>query len=114
MFRKPKQTIAPLPKPPTEAQMLEDLQLFHETRPPMKHAVDETIPTLSEESSMDDWWKTFEISLQHHEQFQSLMSNVDLLKKTLQQTQDELQAACEEIQSQIDQDLEKLRATMKD
>uniref|UniRef100_A0A182NC05 Uncharacterized protein n=1 Tax=Anopheles dirus TaxID=7168 RepID=A0A182NC05_9DIPT len=114
MFRKSKQTIAPLPKPPTEAQMLEDLQLFHETRPATKHISSENIPALTEESNTDEWWKVYEASLEDHAQFRDRKDTVQELKQMLQETQSELRVACEAIQAQIDHDLERLRTTMKD
>uniref|UniRef100_A0A182QNX1 Uncharacterized protein n=1 Tax=Anopheles farauti TaxID=69004 RepID=A0A182QNX1_9DIPT len=114
MFRKSKQTISPLPKPPTEAQMVEDLQLFHETRPAFKHISSENIPALIEESTTDEWWKVYEASLEDHEQFRDKMDTVQELKQALQEAQSELQAACKAIQAQIDHDLDRLRATMKD
>lgn len=114
MFRKSKQTAAPFPKPPTEAQMLEDLQLFHETRPAAKPISSENLPTLTEESSMDDWWKVYDATVEHHEQFMGLKSNAQDLKKTLQEMRSELQAACDKIMAEINQDLERLSATMSE
>uniref|UniRef100_A0A182WGQ6 Uncharacterized protein n=1 Tax=Anopheles minimus TaxID=112268 RepID=A0A182WGQ6_9DIPT len=114
MFRKSKQTVAPLPKPPTEEQMLEDLQLFHETRPAPQHLSSENLPTLTEESSLEDWWKVYDASVEHHEQFLGLKTNAQELKKMLQQTREELQAACDKIMAEINQDLERLAATMSE
>lgn len=114
MFRKAKQTVAPLPKPPTEAQMLEDLQLFHETKPAPQHISSENLPTLTEESSMDDWWKVYDATVQHHEQFRELKTNAQELKQTLQEMRSQLQAACDKIMAEINQDLERLGATMSE
>ncbi|XP_053665592.1 uncharacterized protein LOC128714736 [Anopheles marshallii] len=114
MFRKSKQTVAPLPKPPTEEQMLEDLQLFHETRPAPQQISSENLPTLTEESSMDDWWKVYDATVEHHEQFQGLKTNAQELKRTLQEMRDELQAACDKIMAEISQDLERLGTTMSE
>ncbi|XP_035914991.1 uncharacterized protein LOC118513404 isoform X1 [Anopheles stephensi] len=114
MFRKAKQTAAPLPKPPTEAQMLEDLQLFHETRPAAKHVSRENLPTLTEESSMDDWWKVYDATVQHHQQFMGLKTNAQELKKTLQEMRSELQTVCDTIMAEINQDLDRLSATMSE
>uniref|UniRef100_A0A182KB10 Uncharacterized protein n=1 Tax=Anopheles christyi TaxID=43041 RepID=A0A182KB10_9DIPT len=113
MFRKAKQTIAPLPKPPTEAQMLEDLQLFHETRSTVTQPPsNENLPTLAEESTMDDWWKVYEASLHQHEQYFDQKTNALELKKTLQEMRSELQAVCDKIMAEIEQDLGQLTATM--
>ncbi|XP_050078815.1 uncharacterized protein LOC126565659 [Anopheles maculipalpis] len=114
MFRKSKQTAAPLPKPPTEAQMLEDLQLFHESKPAARHISSENLPTLTEESSMDDWWKVYDATVEHHQQFMGLKTNAQELKKSLQEMRNELQAACDKIMAEINQDLERLSATMSE
>lgn len=114
MFRKSKKTAAPLPKPPTEAQMMEDLQLFHETRPVAKHISSENLPTLTEESSMEDWWKVYDATVEHHEQFAGLRTNAQDLKKTLQEMRSELQAVCDKIMAEINQDLDRLSVTMSE
>uniref|UniRef100_A0A182MME6 Uncharacterized protein n=1 Tax=Anopheles culicifacies TaxID=139723 RepID=A0A182MME6_9DIPT len=114
MFRKSKQSVAPLPKPPTEAQMLEDLQLFHETRPAPQRVSSENLPTLTEESSLDDWWKVYDASIEHHEQFMGLKTNAQDLKKALQEMRNELQAACDKIMAEINQDLDRLTVTMSE
>ncbi|KFB46628.1 hypothetical protein ZHAS_00014675 [Anopheles sinensis] len=114
MFRKSKQISTPLPKPPTEAQMIEDLQLFFESRPTPAAVSTENIAELSSESSTEDWWKVFEASLENHQQFRGMKIGIEELKSMLQETRSELQASCKEIQDQIDRDLRKLRQTMKE
>lgn len=115
MFRKAKQTIAPLPKPPTEAQMLEDLQLFHETRSTVSQpASKENLPTLTEESTMDEWWKVYDASVQQHEQFFDQKTNALELKQSLQEMRSELQAVCDKLMAEIEQDLGRIAATMSE
>uniref|UniRef100_A0A182PLM0 Uncharacterized protein n=1 Tax=Anopheles epiroticus TaxID=199890 RepID=A0A182PLM0_9DIPT len=117
MFRKAKPTIAPLPKPPTEAQMLEDLQLFHETRAaatPQPPISEQNLPTLTEESSIDDWWKVYDASVQQHEQYFDHKTNAQELKQTLQEMRSDLQAVCDKIMAEIEQDLSRLSATMSE
>lgn len=94
--------------------MIEDLQLFYETRPAIKHISSENIPALTEESTTDEWWKVYEASLEDHAQFQEKKEMVQELTQILQEAQSELRTACEAIQAQIDHDLERLRATMKE
>ncbi|XP_058056597.1 uncharacterized protein LOC131207976 [Anopheles bellator] len=115
MFRKTKQTTAPLPKPPTEEQMLEDLQLYHETKPPTSATATGRPAEGSDQSgeaNINDWWKLFEATLEDHLEFQHIKHSLEEMCKKLQHTESELQAACDGIQHQLEHDLERLRTTM--
>ncbi|XP_052869667.1 uncharacterized protein LOC128275263 [Anopheles cruzii] len=114
MFLKTKQTTAPLPKPPTEEQMLEDLQLYHETKP-LTSATGQTAESTDqsgEANNINDWWKLFEATLEDHREFQHIKQSLEEMRKKVQHTESELQAACDAIQHQLDHDLERLRTTM--
>uniref|UniRef100_A0AAG5CWR7 Uncharacterized protein n=1 Tax=Anopheles atroparvus TaxID=41427 RepID=A0AAG5CWR7_ANOAO len=114
MFKKSKQNTTPLPKPPTEAQMIEDLQLFYETRPTPAVVSPENMPELTDESSTEEWWKVFEASLSNHQQFRGMKIGVEELKSMLQETRSELEASCKEIQEEIDRGVENLRQTLQE
>uniref|UniRef100_A0A2M3ZDA1 Uncharacterized protein n=1 Tax=Anopheles braziliensis TaxID=58242 RepID=A0A2M3ZDA1_9DIPT len=113
MFRRSKQTTAPLPKPPTEEQMMEDLQLFHETRPQQTVSkVDGEGESLGAEPKIETWWKEFEATLEDHREFQDIKLNLEHMRTALQETKSKLQSSCQDIELQIEHDLERIRSTM--
>uniref|UniRef100_A0A2M4C3U5 Uncharacterized protein n=1 Tax=Anopheles marajoara TaxID=58244 RepID=A0A2M4C3U5_9DIPT len=113
MFRRSKQTTAPLPKPPTEEQMMEDLPLYHETRPHTVSKPDDAEgEPLSAEPKIETWWKEFEATLEDHREFQDIKLNLEQMRTALQETKSNLQSSCKDIELQIEHDLERIRTTM--
>uniref|UniRef100_A0A2M4B077 Uncharacterized protein n=1 Tax=Anopheles triannulatus TaxID=58253 RepID=A0A2M4B077_9DIPT len=112
MFRRSKQTTAPLPKPPTEEQMMEDLQLYHETRPQIVSKADGEGEPLGAEPKLETWWKEFEATLEDHREFQDIKLNLEQMRTALQDKKSNLQSSCKDIELQLEHDLERIRTTM--
>ncbi|XP_049538625.1 uncharacterized protein LOC125952906 [Anopheles darlingi] len=114
MFRRSKQTTAPLPKPPTEEQMMEDLQLYHETRPRIVAKIDVEGESLGAEPKIETWWKEFEATLEDHRELQDIKLNLEQMRTVLQKTKSNLQSSCKDIELQIEHDLERIRTTLNE
>lgn len=114
MFKKANK-LSPQPMPPSAEQIMEDLETFCVERKPLEkiRSLDTNSSSGTDEPDIEDWWKVFETYLEDHEQFHTMKVDIENLKKKLLATQNELQEARDNIQRQIDEDLEKIKLTIK-
>ncbi|KAL9705448.1 hypothetical protein quinque_008966 [Culex quinquefasciatus] len=110
--------LSPQPMPPSVEQIMEDLETFCVERKPLEkiRSLDTNSSSSSsgtDEPDIEDWWKVFETYLEDHEQFHTMKVDIENLKKKLLATQSELRTARDNIQRQIDEDLEKIKLTIK-
>ncbi|XP_021695247.1 uncharacterized protein LOC110681064 [Aedes aegypti] len=111
MFKKSNK-LSPQPVPPSVEQIMEDLETFCVEHKPLEK-IRSFDTSNAEEPDIEDWWKVFETYLEDHDQFHNMKIDIENLKKKLLATQNELQEARDNIQRQIDEDLEKIRLTIK-
>jgi DNA repair exonuclease SbcCD ATPase subunit len=107
MFRRSK--FQPLPTPPTEEQISEDLETFH-----IEKVKDEN-ETLSEiqenqiELNIDEWWKIFEKYLENYKELKEIKKDISDLKATLLQNRNQLVTDRATLEKQIANELVKIK-----
>lgn len=109
MFKKTVAELKP-PKPPTFAQILEDMETFLVEKPPIEKV--RTLPTanLEENSksscSIDDWWKVFETFYSDNEDLQTVRRKITASQTLLGCSKKEITDKIDSIQCEIDKALQ--------
>ena len=104
MFKRSK--FQPLPAPPTEQQILEDLETFEIAKINEDH---EEIQEKLTELNIEEWWKIFEKYLDDYNQLKEIKKNIIKLKEKLLASQTDLIEERVELEKAIDCDLEKIK-----
>lgn len=110
MFKKSKPELKP-PKPPTFAQVLEDMETFLVEKPPIEKV--RTLPTATNpdgnsniiSNDVEHWWKVFETFCSDNDDLQNVRRKILASQKLLDDTKREINEATDSIQREIDEAL---------
>lgn len=112
MFKKAKAELKP-PKPPTFAQILEDMETFLVEKPAIEKVRtlpnSTTNPEGNSNTSCNDvemWWKVFETFYSDNEDLQNVRRKINASQKLLEEKKKEITDKTDSIQQEIDVALE--------
>lgn len=104
MFKRSKAELTP-PKPPTFAEILEDMETFLVEKPPIERVRSlPSTPSTDANTKIDleNWWKVFETFYADNEDLQSVRRKIIACQKELEESKKEIKDKTDSIQNEID------------
>lgn len=107
MFKKTKPQLTP-PKPPTLAQILEDMETFVVEKPPIERIRSLPSSNSTHEQAtelnidLEDWWKVFQTFHSDNEDLQFIRRKLVASQKQLDERKKEIKDKTDAIQREID------------